>query len=144
MCIPDSIMFPVPISCKQQKITVLLQEAQTSVHQSYIATDPSLSEDDIIDITVSYDGTWQKRVFSSLYGIGAVIDVLTGLVIDFEVMSKYCDICVQQQNTLNSVDYASWHKAHKESEKCEMKFCRSSSAMEMVTAEILWKQSVDS
>jgi hypothetical protein len=28
--------------------------------------------------------------FSSLYGIGTLTDVLTGLVIDFEIMSKYC------------------------------------------------------
>ncbi|GFV72117.1 uncharacterized protein TNCV_2460501 [Trichonephila clavipes] len=35
----------------------------------------------VIDITVSYDGTWQKRGHSSLYGIGIVIDILTGLII---------------------------------------------------------------
>ncbi|GFS59944.1 uncharacterized protein TNCV_3957401 [Trichonephila clavipes] len=44
----------------------------------------------VIDITVSYDGTWQKRGHSSLYGIGIVIDILTGLIIDYEILSKYC------------------------------------------------------
>jgi hypothetical protein len=39
-------------------------------------TDPQ----DIVDIAVSYDGTWHKRGHTSKYGIGAVIDVATGLV----------------------------------------------------------------
>ncbi|GFW45963.1 uncharacterized protein TNCV_3275811 [Trichonephila clavipes] len=47
----------------------------------------------VIDITVSYDGTWQKRGHSSLYGIGIVIDILTGLIIDYEILSKYCPEC---------------------------------------------------
>ncbi|GFW81934.1 uncharacterized protein TNCV_2886081 [Trichonephila clavipes] len=47
----------------------------------------------VIDITVSYDGTWQKRGHSSLYGIGIVINILTGLIIDYEILSKYCPEC---------------------------------------------------
>ncbi|GFW35785.1 uncharacterized protein TNCV_727201 [Trichonephila clavipes] len=47
----------------------------------------------VIDITVSYDGTWQKWGHSSLYGIGIVIDILTGLIIDYEILSKYCPEC---------------------------------------------------
>ncbi|GFU86694.1 uncharacterized protein TNCV_2881141 [Trichonephila clavipes] len=48
------------------------------------------SANGVIDITVLYDGTWQKRGHSSLYGIGIVIDILTGLIIDYEILSKYC------------------------------------------------------
>ncbi|GFU88191.1 uncharacterized protein TNCV_845841 [Trichonephila clavipes] len=39
------------------------------------------------------DGTWRKIGHASLYGIGIVIDVLTNLVVDFEVLSKYCHEC---------------------------------------------------
>ena len=49
-------------------------------------------EDDIIDIAVSFDGTWLTRGFCSLYGIGAVIEVQSGLVIDFVVLSLYCGV----------------------------------------------------
>lgn len=38
---------------------------------------------DIIDILSSFDGTWHKRGFTSLYGEGCVIDVLTGLIVDY-------------------------------------------------------------
>lgn len=50
-------------------------------------------EDAVINISVSFDGTWHKRGFTSKYGIGVCIDVLTGLVIDFEVLSSYCHAC---------------------------------------------------
>ena len=48
---------------------------------------------DTVDIAVSYDGTWQKRGNSSHNGVFVVIDVLAGYVIDFEVMSNYCQVC---------------------------------------------------
>jgi len=39
--------------------------------------------DAVINISVSFDGTWQKRGFTSHYGIGVCIDIFTGLVIDY-------------------------------------------------------------
>ena len=46
-------------------------------------------------LDVSYDGTWKKRGFQSPFGVGFVIDTLTGLVIDYAVLSKYCVECEQ-------------------------------------------------
>ncbi|GFU14378.1 uncharacterized protein TNCV_3097831 [Trichonephila clavipes] len=43
---------------------------------------------EIADLSVSFDGTWLTRGHTSLIGIGCVIDMLTGYVVDFEVMSK--------------------------------------------------------
>ncbi|GFV56574.1 uncharacterized protein TNCV_1803831 [Trichonephila clavipes] len=70
----------------------------------------------VIDITVSYDGTWQKRGHSSLYGIGIVIDILTGLIIDYEILSKYCPECTTAKRDLgeNSAEYSIWYKSHEE------------------------------
>ncbi|GBM55947.1 hypothetical protein AVEN_240559-1 [Araneus ventricosus] len=48
----------------------------------------SNDDNDIVDIGVSYDGSWLTTVHISNIGIGRVIDLLTGFVIDFEVMSK--------------------------------------------------------
>ena len=45
-----------------------------------------------IYISVSFDGTWQKRGFISLYGAGIGIHVLTALVADFAVLYKYCPL----------------------------------------------------
>ena len=44
-------------------------------------------------IDVTFDGTWHKRGFTSMYGVAVVIDILTGSVIDYEVLSKYCHAC---------------------------------------------------
>ncbi|GFX11084.1 uncharacterized protein TNCV_4502991 [Trichonephila clavipes] len=43
---------------------------------------------EITDLSVSFDGTWLTRGHTSLIGVGCVIDMLTGYVVDFEVMSK--------------------------------------------------------
>ena len=50
-----------------------------------------------VAICVSYDGTWMKRGFTSQYGVGVAIDILTGLVIDYEVMSLYCHGCIDNK-----------------------------------------------
>ena len=53
----------------------------------------------VVHITVSFDGTWHKRGFTSNYGVGIVTDVSTGLMLDFEVvLSKYCQACALHNN----------------------------------------------
>ena len=47
----------------------------------------------ILDIDVSYDGAWQRRGHSSHNGMGAVIDLITGLPLDFEILSNFCLKC---------------------------------------------------
>ena len=44
-------------------------------------------------LSVSYDGSWKTRGFHSLFGVGFVVEVLTGLVIDYVIRSKYCVEC---------------------------------------------------
>ncbi|GBO06396.1 hypothetical protein AVEN_176258-1 [Araneus ventricosus] len=61
---------------------------------------PSEKKDFIIDITVSYYGLWQKRWHMSLYGISIVVDILTGLFIDYEILSRYCPECTTAKRDL--------------------------------------------
>lgn len=44
-------------------------------------------------ITVSGDGSWRKRGFSSLFGHVSLIGWFTGKVVDVLVKSKYCKSC---------------------------------------------------
>ena len=71
--------------CEANKIVVtrMLDDAATVIRRFY----PSIGHDDTIDLTVSYDGSWMTRGHKSLYGIGCVVEVVTGLVIDLQVMS---------------------------------------------------------
>ena len=42
----------------------------------------TVAEDDVLNISVSFDGTWLTRGHSSHTGVGCVVDFLTGLCID--------------------------------------------------------------
>ena len=52
------------------------------------------SSDEVLDFSVSFDGSWHKRGHTSKHGIAAVIEVTTGLVVDFYVMSSYCQVSI--------------------------------------------------
>ena len=81
----------------------MLVRSAEAVHEAYADTDPDLrqainrGENPIIDISVSFEGTWQKHGFTSLYGIGICIAVLTGYVVDYAVLSKDCHACKMQE-----------------------------------------------
>lgn len=42
------------------------------------------------DITAAFDGTWQRRGFSSLNGVTTATSASTGMVLDAKILSKYC------------------------------------------------------
>ena len=44
-------------------------------------------EDTVINIPVSFDGTWPRRGYTANHGIGFVISAATGKVLDCEVIS---------------------------------------------------------
>ena len=52
------------------------------------------TEGEVVDAGISNDGTWQKRGFSLLNGVVASLSIDTGKVLDIEVMSRYCNVCV--------------------------------------------------
>ncbi|GFU60793.1 uncharacterized protein TNCV_3983631 [Trichonephila clavipes] len=60
---------------------------------------------EITDLSVSFDGTWLTRGHTSLIGVGCVIDMLTGYVVDFEVMKKVYgpDIVIKKEECINHV-----------------------------------------
>ena len=49
-------------------------------------------EDGILALEVSFDGSYAKRGYKSQYCLGIVIEVYTGWIVDFSVMSK-CRLC---------------------------------------------------
>lgn len=118
-----------------------LEDARDRVRLAHIEENPELEGKEIIDISVSYDGTWHTRGHRSNYGIGCVIDVLTGLVVDFEIMSKYCHACVITEKLLgkDSLEFFFCNEGHIST--CEKNFSGSSPAMEMHAAEKLWRRS---
>ena len=87
------VCFGTQISAEHQT----LHNAAVHIPSAYIfyilQEQVSRGETPVINIGVTYDGTWQKRGVSSLYRVGVCMDIITGLVIDYELMSKYCQLC---------------------------------------------------
>ena len=95
----------------------------------------------VVDITISFDGTWHKRGFTSNYGVGIVIDVSTGLVLDFEVLSKYCQACALHSNReVTEAEREEWRREH--ASHCEKNYEGSSKGMEKEAALRLWGRSL--
>lgn len=119
----------------------MAQEKVREVYRKLLNCD---SEGDTIDIGVTYDGSWHKRGQNSNYGVFCVVEITTGLVIDFEIMSKYYHKCIKAAADLdgNSAEFSVWQNAHVTSGACEKNYEVSSGSMEVKASAILWKRSI--
>lgn len=63
---------------------------------------------DILDLTVSLDGTWKKRGHQSMYCIVFLIEAESGYCLDFEILSKRCELCEAKQRTLSTTQFKKW------------------------------------
>lgn len=87
------------------------------------------AKSDVVDITVSCDGTWQRCGFSSLFGAVFIIEYNTGFVMDYLVKSKYCESCrYWEQRDHKSEKYIDWKQEH--DPVCKKDFDGSAGSME--------------
>ena len=49
---------------------------------------------------MSYDGTWSKRGYTANFGVGFVISVETGQVLDFDFELKLCSECTSAKKDI--------------------------------------------
>ena len=112
------------------------------VRKMHMKLDPDFPADQPVPITVSFDGTWQKRGHTSMYGVAAVIEIVTGLVIDYVVLSTYCHSCSLKRHEFSDQPDAfdAWYVGHKED--CSINYTGSSKAMEVEAAKRLWGRSL--
>ncbi|CAF3197239.1 unnamed protein product [Rotaria sp. Silwood2] len=95
---------------------------------------------EILNITVSLDGTWKRRGHISNYGIVFLIDVHTGYCIDYEVMSLNCEACNMRKSTLTNTQFDRWYKKHKA--HCYKNYSGTSKSMEKEGAVRLFQRSL--
>ena len=97
--------------------------------------------DEVIDVIVTVDGTWQKRGHTSLFGIVVAIAWKTGQVLDIEVLSKHCPACSKKSGwDAESEEYKEWFEEHKDT--CQCNHTGSSNAMEIEGVKKIWLRSV--
>ncbi|GFV38258.1 uncharacterized protein TNCV_178781 [Trichonephila clavipes] len=100
-------MHNLSVKNKEVKKKMLEMSCQAA-REARAKVDACLKNQEKIDVSVSYDGTWQKRRHTSNLGLGKTIDVLSELVLDFEVLSKYCQNCVVTGRDMG-IDSAEFH-----------------------------------
>lgn len=127
----------------------VLNASADAVRDAYAALDHDSDDDSDddgddqpLDVMVSFDGTWHKRGFTSNYGVGIVIEVMTGLVLDYEVLSKYCQGCaIADSKNMTNAERQEWWQQHEAT--CQKNYQGSSKAMEKEAALRMWSRSVD-
>ncbi len=120
----------------------VLERSVAIVRAMHCELNPDFPSDQPVPITVSFDGTWQKRGHMSMHGVAAVIEVVTGLVVDFVVLSTYCHSCSLKRAECrdDAAAFDAWYVDHKED--CSINYHGSSNAMEVEAAKRLWSRSV--
>ena len=97
------------------------------------------SQNQVIDIIISCDGTWQKRGFSSLFGVVSIIAYETGKVNDYTVLSKHCSGCKKWEcKDQTTTEYHTWKEQH----DCSINFSGSAGSMEPYSTFALFQLSL--
>ena len=112
---------------------------------STLGADTNEDSNDPLDVTVSFDGTWAKRGFTSLFGVFFVMSVDTGEVLDYHVFSKFCQKCSKKKNECKDdlEAFEAWKAEHIINGECDINFEGSSPAMEAEAAQVLWSRSIE-
>ncbi|CAH4001251.1 unnamed protein product [Pieris brassicae] len=97
---------------------------------------------DTTDVSVSGDGTWKKRGFSSLYGVSSLIGCCSGKVLDVLVKSSYCKLCESWKNKLDTAEYEEWKDEHIKTNQCTANHTGASGNMEVSLVIEMFKRSI--
>jgi hypothetical protein len=132
----------------QETLSKVLQHYGNAVNQAYIDLGVGLDAELSRNIWVSFDGAWQKRFRGSHIGIGFIIDTLTGLAIDMEVLSTHCFGCrfapdknEEEEDEDGKSVYDDWFQKHEPISR--KNFEGSTQAMEQELEVIMWERSIE-
>lgn len=104
----DKIAHQMLLACKSVAEDSMSAAVTEELDHSRNVDDSTVSS----DITVSGDGTWRKRGYSSLHGVCTIIGAESGKVIDLEVLSSYCQACQRWNDKKHTDEFRKWQKEH--------------------------------
>ena len=97
---------------------------------------------EVAQVAVTVDGTWQKRGHSSKIGVVFIISVRTGEVVDYEVLSQVCHECIHYGKLdRQSPEYKKWEANH--SDACSINHEGSSGSMEVKGTVMAFRRSIE-
>jgi hypothetical protein len=97
------------------------------------------------DVTVSGDGTYQRRGFQSKNGVVTVLSVngKKSKVLDCEVLSNHCDTCQKHEKKKAGQELDRWRAVHEGKGECDKNHTGSAAAMEPAGAVRVFSRSVE-
>ena len=101
-----------------------------------------LLDDGYCHTSVSVDGMWQRRGFSSLNGAVAAISMVNGKVLDVAAMTRYCQGCVNINALKSNVSENEFMK-YKAEHNCSITHLGSAPAMETKDTVEIFNRSKD-
>ena len=107
-----------------------------SVISAAADVEASRDEGGVADVMASFDGSWQKRGYSSKNGV--ITGISGGKVVDYEVMSKVCKQCKYWKKKKSGKDYEDWLLHH----DCNINHIGSSGSMEVEGVKKMFSRSV--
>lgn len=115
----------------KEEVAKQLQQARNEVHALH-------GGHQVSEIAVSYDGTWSRRGYTANFGVGFVISVDTGKVLDYDFESKLCSECTSTKKDLgeDTPEFDIWFQGHKD--HCTKTHTGSSGSMECSIARKIW------
>ncbi len=132
-------------SISQEEAEKQMNDAAKRIRKIVLEQNPNADKEDdhgAISVAVSLDGTWQKRGYSSKFGIVVVVLVDTGEVVDYEVLSMHCHECKKHEHDDKSSEvYKRWKENHNNS--CQINYEGSSGGMEGAGAVKIFKRSIE-
>ena len=108
----------------QSQSQVSMQSAATEIRKVHL--EEEFTENSVVDIAISADGSWQRRGYSSLNGLVTVISVGSGQCIDVDVMTKICKSCEAMEKKKDEEEHSIFLKEH----DCPINHKGSAGAME--------------
>lgn len=110
-----------------------------SVLRAYEKRGKGRDDDEKVSVDVSFDGTWLTRCHKSLIDIAFVMDVYSGLVLDFEVLSNFCRACASMKKKEKAAFDERYRTVH--SGKCQADLSGLSGAMKAEGVVRMWQRS---
>ena len=131
--------------CYSNEADASLKKAALNLKNMVKEKDPNCKDldplSDIFEVSVSVDGTWQKRYgYSSLHGVVFVVAIDTGEVLDYEIRSKVCFQCKSKEHKKASAEYQTWWESHRP--VCEINHYGSAESMEKDAAVKMFLRSI--
>lgn len=125
-----------------------MKKSRKAVLEHYAGKEGGVADNGLVNVDVTYDGTWHKRGYKSNFGVGAVIDIDCGMVLDYSTCSKLCDMCIRKERDLKEGSITDneyvfwWDEEHWK--VCDADYEGSSGGMESDVAVTLWNRSSNS